>query len=391
MLRHSLVLLFAVVLFVFPLNLVRFTSSSSSSSSLTEEYDDESQCYKYIDDLQLKQYLNENPYTKNFCIEKSITNGNKDRENATLLMLCRNFEIYSVRETLQNLQDRFNNKFNYDYTFLNDEPFTNEFIYLITTLIPQGRLNFGLIPFNHWSYPNHINKTHVELIRNLPIDVPYWDSESYRHMCRYYSGFFYKHEYVKKYQYYWRIEPGIKIYCDLNQDVFKFMNQNNKKYGFVISLFEYSQTIPTLWNSIIEYIKSRNLLNSNLELLPLLLNDLNWYNLCHFWSNFEIVNLDIFNNQQYEDFFQFLDNKGGFYYERWGDAPIHSIAVALFLKKNDIHWFENIGYYHAPYLQCPQDTTMYTDNKCTCDPDNDFTWTDLSCTNHFLKVLASSS
>lgn len=49
-----------------------------------------------------------------------------------------------------------------------------------------------------------------------------------------------------------------------------------------------------------------------------------------------------------------------------------------------------MGYYHAPYLQCPQDTTLYVDSKCTCDPDNDFTWTDLSCTSHFLKVIASS-
>ena len=390
MLRHSFIVLFAAILFVFPLNLVRFTSSSLSEQQHTQQQQQQqsNQCYKYVNNSELKQFLNENPHTGNFCIEKSPITNPESKENATLLMLCRNFEIYSVRETLQNIQGRFNDKFNYDYTFLNDEPFTNDFIYLITTLIPKGKLNFGLIPVDHWSYPDHINITHVDLIRNLPIDVPYWDSESYRHMCRYYSGFFYKHEYVKQYQYYWRIEPGIKIYCDLNYDVFKYMNENNKKYGFVISLFEYSETIPSLWNSIVEYIDSRNL--GNPELLPLLLNNLNWYNLCHFWSNFEIANLDIFNNENYEDFFKFLDDKGGFYYERWCDAPIHSIAVALFLNKQDIHWFENVGYYHAPYLQCPQDTTLYVDSKCTCDPDNDFTWTDLSCTSHFLKVIASS-
>lgn len=82
-----------------------------------------------------------------------------------------------------------------------------------------------------------------------------------------------------------------------------------------------------------------------------------------------------------------MDNLGGFYYERWGDAPIHSIAIALFLQKKDIHWFENIGYYHVPYLQCPQDIDLYVKNKCTCNPDEDFTWSDLSCTNHFLNIL----
>lgn len=55
---------------------------------------------------------------------------------------------------------------------------------------------------------------------------------------------FYKHEYVKQYQYYWRIEPGIKIYCDLNYDVFKYMNENNKNmdllyhYLNILKLFQ---------------------------------------------------------------------------------------------------------------------------------------------------------
>ncbi|KAJ6506137.1 hypothetical protein DFH09DRAFT_1438536 [Mycena vulgaris] len=33
----------------------------------------------------------------------------------------------------------------------------------------------------------------------------------------------------------------------------------------------------------------------------------------------------------------------GFYYERWADNTVHSIAVALFSRKNQIHFFDNIG------------------------------------------------
>ena len=42
-------------------------------------------------------------------------------------------------------------------------------------------------------------------------------------------------------------------------------------------------------------------------------------------------------------FFEHLDKKGGFYYERWGDAPVHSIGAALFAKKEQIHFFNDIG------------------------------------------------
>jgi alpha 1,2-mannosyltransferase len=49
------------------------------------------------------------------------------------------------------------------------------------------------------------------------------------------------------------------------------------------------------------------------------------------------------------DFFEYLDKAGGFYYERWGDAPVHSIGAALFAKKEQIHFFDDIGYRHEPF------------------------------------------
>ena len=56
------------------------------------------------------------------------------------------------------------------------------------------------------------------------------------------------------------------------------------------------------------------------------------------WSNFEVGNLDWLRSQAYLDFFDSLDRDGGFFYERWGDAPVHSIALGLFEDKNRIHW-----------------------------------------------------
>lgn len=59
--------------------------------------------------------------------------------------------------------------------------------------------------------------------------------------------------------------------------------------------------------------------------------------------------LKFWRSQAYMDFFEHLDKAGGFYYERWGDAPVHSIGAALFAKKDQIHFFEDIGYRHEPF------------------------------------------
>ena len=88
------------------------------------------------------------------------------------------------------------------------------------------------------------------------------------------------------------------------------------------------------------------------------------------WSNFEIGDLDFFRSPEYLTYFEHLDEAGGFYYERWGDAPVHSIAAALFLPKSQLHFFDEIGYYHLPFTHCPANVTE--EMQCTCSQDESF-------------------
>lgn len=37
-----------------------------------------------------------------------------------------------------------------------------------------------------------------------------------RHMCRFNSGFIHNQEVMRKYDWYWRVEPGIQFYCDVD-------------------------------------------------------------------------------------------------------------------------------------------------------------------------------
>lgn len=40
---------------------------------------------------------------------------------------------------------------------------------------------------------------------------------SYRHMCRWNSGFFYKHPRLKDFDWYWRVEPDVYISLIMSQ------------------------------------------------------------------------------------------------------------------------------------------------------------------------------
>ncbi|SCV00845.1 LAME_0G12376g1_1 [Lachancea meyersii CBS 8951] len=77
------------------------------------------------------------------------------------------------------------------------------------------------------------------------------------------------------------------------------------------------------------------------------------FNLCHFWSNFEIARVDIFSTGLYSDYFKFLEESGGFWSERWGDAPVHTLGLGMMLDVEDVHYFRDIGYQHSTLAHCP--------------------------------------
>ncbi|KAG1375036.1 hypothetical protein G6F61_008820 [Rhizopus arrhizus] len=274
----------------------------------------------------------------------AIIDNSTKREKAVIVILVRNNELNPMRRTLREFEDRFNRKFNYPYVFLNDEPFSDEFKQSISALT-NAEIEFGLVPSEMWSVPNHVNETlmNERLTDYASRNIMYGGSLSYRHMCRFNSGFFYRHPLLEKYDYYWRVEPGVHFYCDLDYDPFSFMKENGKEYGFTITLKEIPETIPTLWEHTLKFAHEKQL---NTTLLRFFGSPEGGYNLCHYWSNFEIASLNLWRDPRYQDYFDYLDSTGNFFYERWGDAIVHSLAAGLFLNKSQVHFFEDIGYKH---------------------------------------------
>lgn len=135
---------------------------------------------------------------------KKLTDSTLPRVNAAFVVLVRNSELYALRSSMRYLEDRFNHKYNYPWIFLNEEPFTEEFKNM-TSMMTNAQVNYGLVPQEHWSYPDFIDQEYAAQCReNLAAeDIPYGASESYRHMCRYQSGFFMLHPLLDNLDYYW--------------------------------------------------------------------------------------------------------------------------------------------------------------------------------------------
>lgn len=58
---------------------------------------------------------------------------------------------------------------------------------------------------------------------------------------------------------------------------------------------------------------------------------------------------------------------------------MHSIAAGLMLKKDEIHFFNDIAYYHVPFTHCPTGEKYRQERKCHCNPKENFDWKGYSC------------
>lgn len=107
---------------------------------------------------------------------------------------------------MRQVEDRFNRRFRYQWTFMNDLPFSADFIKYATGMA-SGPVEFVQIPKKHWDVPNDLNKTlMVDGMQKLvDANIIYGRSISYRKMCRFNSGFFYEQEVLNKFDWYWRV------------------------------------------------------------------------------------------------------------------------------------------------------------------------------------------
>ncbi|KAG2218976.1 hypothetical protein INT45_008400 [Circinella minor] len=317
------------------------------------------------------------------------------RVKAGFVVLVRNSELNEMIQSMNDVEHRFNKNFNYPWLFLNEEPFTEEFKER-TTIATSGKTYYGFVDESMWSYPTWINQTQAAEAREIMKGLPYGSSESYRHMCRFQSGFFWRHPLFLElnWEYYWRVEPSVRYYCDLDYDPFLYMKENNKKYAFTISFVENSGTVPSLWHTVRNFVTATMKSKQNYFDRPLkdtiyrFITDYvaKDYTQCHFWTNFEIARSDLWRSDAYQSFFTYLDMTGGFFYERWGDAPIHSLFAAMYLHKDEFHYFHDIGYKHSFYQHCPESETLH--DQCYCDPGKTLDYGDpMSCLSRYMNAL----
>uniref|UniRef100_A0A6U6D8H0 Uncharacterized protein n=1 Tax=Guillardia theta TaxID=55529 RepID=A0A6U6D8H0_GUITH len=193
--------------------------------------------------------------------------------------------------------------------------------------------------------PEHVNFSKVPKIIGGHANV------GYRHMCRFYSGAMFNYPLLEPYEWFLRLDSDSFILGRIREDPFKVMRAGRYIYGYMGIGREDEYLTTGLWNASQEYMRERNIFPEDTALDRYLEEGV--WDRSYFYTNFEIGHLPFFRSEKYQSFYASLDRKGGFYYYRWGDAPIRLLGVTMHAKETMIRRFHEIPYSHKVYVILP--------------------------------------
>jgi len=189
----------------------------------------------------------------------------------------------------------------------------------------------------------------------------------YRHMCRFFSQPIALHPGVQDMDFYLRIDTDARITTEVTYDIFQWMDATGFDYAYRGLSGDNPTYTEGLYPLALEFLEENNLEKSELMLK---FEEGGVYNNDVFYTNFEVARFDLLRDKWYVKYFEKVDRSGHFYYSRWGDAPVHTVGIAMIFPEEKVVQLRDFGYQHHPELWEPgmPDYWVYQKFKYHKDP-----------------------
>jgi alpha 1,2-mannosyltransferase len=260
----------------------------------------------------------------------------KNKTNAVFCYLVRS-DINTFKQLFKSLSlltFNFNKKYQYPIIIFHESNFSFFFRLLLKTF-------YNNLKFNQIIFDKGQNIEGLKFKDNFPNMG--W---GYRNMCNFFHSDIFS--YLKEYDYYCRLDTDSYLISELHYDIFTTMVENNFEYGYIGEVLENPEAVVGLGDFVKEYINKNTITPFQFE--KVMAND-STYNLRTIYTNFEIVKLSIFFREDIIKFQKSIIDTHKIYEYRWGDAPLRTFMLAIFLQPTRIVRFADVNYRHLPFEQ----------------------------------------
>ena len=202
------------------------------------------------------------------------------------------------------------------------------------------------LAFERIKFSNRPNRP-VAIFRTYPI--------GYLHMCRFYTLMLPTHPLLTLFSFYWRLDTHSYIFGSKPiEDPFEIMQKKQIQYAFTMANREGEGYIEGLWSFFHEFL-NRHCLKPSFAFRKTQIGWFRGYSLALFYTNFAIANVSLFRDHPLiQAWLHEVDDNGGIYRSRWGDAPLHTLALTQFIERKHIARLRYFGYFHRREYVCPK-------------------------------------
>lgn len=285
------------------------------------------------------------------------------KQNAAIFILTQNNEIRRtyLKTCLYFLFKHFNEEYKYPVVILHEGDYdatAQRDILLSVRASCRSLVSFMALDKEDFTIPSHID---IDKMKRCIATraVPYWRSDKYRMMCRWWLV--HMHKYTKGYDYVMRIDDDLFIEEPITKDLFSWVNEKGLQYAsnmihvdcglccygmkeffektypekqeFIRKMFV-KQEIPT---RAVQFHPFRTLLSITHNPPPNIEERMTLWMPIMYYNNFFITKTDFWRREEVQKAIHEIDQDGSIFYYRWGDAPLQSILVMLFAKETEIN------------------------------------------------------
>ncbi|KAK1961696.1 glycolipid 2-alpha-mannosyltransferase [Colletotrichum sublineola] len=165
---------------------------------------------------------------------------------AAFVALVAEDQLGQMVESVAQLEQRFNNKYRYDWVFFSLQELSEDFKDA-TSNTTAGTVTYNLVTQQQssGSRPGELSRFDA----GLRVDADTTQVQVSHHRRRWSAGPFAQEKRLQAYDWFWMVEPGTQFMCDINFDVFRLMRDHGITYGFNEMPSQGEEHSKLLWQS----------------------------------------------------------------------------------------------------------------------------------------------
>jgi hypothetical protein len=200
------------------------------------------------------------------------------------------------------------------------------------------------LAFERIKFANRSNQ-HESIQHRIPF--------TYLNMCRFFTLMLPNHPLLTLFSYYWRLDAHSFIFGpNPIRDPFEIMQKQQIQYAFIMANEEGEGYAVDLWSLFHKFL-NRHCLKPSAAMRQTQTGWFGGYSHAIIFTNFAIANVSLFRDHPLmQAWLQAVDLNGGIYRHRWGDAPVHTLALSQLIERNQIVRFRYFGYMHRHEYVC---------------------------------------